>query len=758
MSHDAVPQQFVCPITSQIMADPVIDPEGNTFERAAILEWLAHSRTSPITRAPLSPRELAPNRALKDAIDAWKGHVVPGNGAVNACGASSQCQAAVVPPAVASPPLGVKLLADDTTGVVHLCITPAAGPEGPQQRAPIDIVCAIDVSGSMSTEAVVQNDRHEKERHGLSVLDVVKHAVRTISQMLGPSDRMALVIFSTEAGVHLPLTLMDNAGKAAVVSALDRMYAHGRTNLWEGTRLAMEQLKDGNGGRNAAVLVLTDGQPNVIPPRGNTQTLANYLAALSTPAAFTVSTFGFGYELDSAELLSLAEVGSGMFVYIPDSGLIGTVFVNFVANMLATATHTVRVDFTADPDLIDSGSLPRGFAMTAKGCSGCIGTVQYGQSRDICIALQSRRACGKMVATVDYGHGSTVTVEAANLALSSKERTDSLVQKCRAVFCSALRQLNPAAVDKAIQVISMSIPDPKPVLVKGLLEDLGGEVKLAFQSDSNWKRWGQHYLLSLCRANELQQCNNFKDHSVANYGGKLFSKLRDEGEQVFLTLPQPKPTINVEAPVSRGGRGTGGRGRGAASKPVPPPQPVSMSNYYNVGGGCVAGHCLVELVDGSSVAARDVRSGMLLAGGFPVQCVVEIALPKGSQLISFPCGLVITPYHPIRVGGKWQFPIDVAGGVSDVTTEDTSVYVFVLSGGHVAHVCGTDVVTWGHSFVEDVVRHPFFGSWLVVDALMCSPGWACGYVRVSVLRRSPVSMRVMGLELTSSAPPLAVCA
>ena len=46
------------------------NPEGNSYERAAIEEWLAKSQTSPVTRTHLVASSLMPNRALKDAIQA----------------------------------------------------------------------------------------------------------------------------------------------------------------------------------------------------------------------------------------------------------------------------------------------------------------------------------------------------------------------------------------------------------------------------------------------------------------------------------------------------------------------------------------------------------------------------------------------------------------------------------------------------------------------------------------------------------------
>jgi len=70
VSATACPDSFCCPITADVMVDPVIDPEGISFERLAILRWLQKSETSPATRTPLRADQLVPNRALQAAIAA----------------------------------------------------------------------------------------------------------------------------------------------------------------------------------------------------------------------------------------------------------------------------------------------------------------------------------------------------------------------------------------------------------------------------------------------------------------------------------------------------------------------------------------------------------------------------------------------------------------------------------------------------------------------------------------------------------------
>jgi hypothetical protein len=53
------------------MAEPAQGPSGITYERAAIMEWLASKRCCPITQAPLRRRHISPNLSLRQVIEAW---------------------------------------------------------------------------------------------------------------------------------------------------------------------------------------------------------------------------------------------------------------------------------------------------------------------------------------------------------------------------------------------------------------------------------------------------------------------------------------------------------------------------------------------------------------------------------------------------------------------------------------------------------------------------------------------------------------
>ena len=58
------PETFECPITKNLMIDPVLAPDGYTYERLAIKTWLKSNPTSPITRQPLHSYNLLPNTRL----------------------------------------------------------------------------------------------------------------------------------------------------------------------------------------------------------------------------------------------------------------------------------------------------------------------------------------------------------------------------------------------------------------------------------------------------------------------------------------------------------------------------------------------------------------------------------------------------------------------------------------------------------------------------------------------------------------------
>ena len=63
-----MPESFYCPISHDIMVDPVIVATGHTYDRPCIERWLMQNRTCPVTGLRLPHLELTPNFALRNAM------------------------------------------------------------------------------------------------------------------------------------------------------------------------------------------------------------------------------------------------------------------------------------------------------------------------------------------------------------------------------------------------------------------------------------------------------------------------------------------------------------------------------------------------------------------------------------------------------------------------------------------------------------------------------------------------------------------
>lgn len=67
------PEELVDSIISQdLIHQAVFTPNGDSYDRKVIGEWIAEKSTCPVTRLPLKLKDLTPNRRLQQQIDAWK--------------------------------------------------------------------------------------------------------------------------------------------------------------------------------------------------------------------------------------------------------------------------------------------------------------------------------------------------------------------------------------------------------------------------------------------------------------------------------------------------------------------------------------------------------------------------------------------------------------------------------------------------------------------------------------------------------------
>jgi Mg-chelatase subunit ChlD len=801
------PASMVCPITHQLMQDPVSDRDGHTYEANAIAAWVRERGTSPMTRTPLSLDDLVPNRALRDAIEEFRRE----NGLIvvaTAASASAPAQAEV--PTRPSVPQFVTSLEIAKLGTNHLALVTVTPPALPKARAaerpPCDLICVIDTSGSMYNAAIAKDSDGSSEDTGMSILDVVKHSVSTIAEMLGPNDRLALVSFATDA-TALPWQQMGPQGKEVIKNQLQGLKAEGSTNMWAGIEAALGLAKECRG--SVSIFVLTDGCPTSTPPMGYPRTLQRCLG----DSPFTVSTFGFGYNLDSAVLSDLATVGRGSYTFIPDSGLVGTVFVNATANLLATCASSATVDVKLPAGFTPAQGLLPGMVYddAANTVKIALGTVQFGQPRHTVFMIQGASTADTpsvVEATVVIStDGAALPPQTATAVIGSDEAANgttiagtAIAHFARLTFAQVLdgaAQTGQAAAATLCTELVESLRRMRKEVPAG---SAGGKLLEALQADAEsevalgvaaaaFDKWGKHYFRSFAAASGREQCNNFKDRSVQLYTGELFAHLQVEGEKAFLSLPVPvgtrrrretviNTTVSPYAACPAGAGAAPGQpaqqcGGGAAPKArAAKPRPTTMNWAYNAHGGCIAPCCPVLLADGSTRRADAVRRGDVLANGVVVECVVMVAVASGCMPYSaLPGGLLISAYHPIRraacgsqgAAGPWTFPINSADKQpATVSYEASHMYSYVVNRGEsndvdnapipTVQVGDFEIAPFSHdcpkSDAEPVLGHDFFGTSKCRDALTaCSSYSTHGVVEVLGFQRDADTHMIVGMAV-----------
>jgi len=649
-----IPNDWLCPISLSIMKDPVIAQDGHTYEREAITQWFATNDRSPKTNEPLSSTALIANIALRNTIQEF-------------FAANPQALTSVAAPLFTPSPLTTTITKKGST--IHVSVSaPSTG-----KRQPIVLIAIVDNSGSMGEVA----DADAAESFGYTRMDLVKHTIKTMAAVLGPDDMLGIVTYSTMAKVVCKPTQMTEEGRARIHKCLETIHPDSQTNIYDGIRQAAALASAPElAGRNIAALLLTDGFPNVNPPRGIVPTLRQ----MELKNRWTLHTFGFGYNLDSALLSEIAEWGGGLFGFIPDCSMVATIFINFLATMLSTAALNETIQ-------CGSNTLQTG-------------PIQYGQSRDFILSVDDVDAT-----EVDRLDG---FAESLSIYIGGIKKALTLAKKLK--HQDAVATLR----DAATSIIGLGNVKAQEFVRDLQGEDPEGQVGMA-PEQKFFAKWGEHYLRSYLRAQELQQCMNFKDPGLQVYGGELFREIQLLADKAFDALPAPIPSGKPPQPVSHVFGGV----------PLTSPRSLTQS-FNNPTGGCFQGDCKVLMADGSRRPIKNTNPGEMVwtpSGPSQILVVLTCSTKNKSQPMSQINSLLITPWHPILQGGKWIFPADLAFYSERMIQ---TVYNLVLDSGHIIDIEGIKACTLAHGFEEPVVQHPYFGTAAVIDDLKKVPGWDIG--------------------------------
>jgi uncharacterized protein YegL len=760
-----IPAGYFCPITGTLLEDPVLlTVDGRTYERSSIEEWIRRKGESPYTRQPATFQNLVENRTLKEAIVEWTNAKLElwraQNGSSGLPSVSSsiptnqvaQSSRASLPPIV--PTASIEQFDDG------MCIYISVNPPVLAEREPMDVVLCIDASGSMSGNA-------DKSDNGLSLLDIAKHGCKVVFNLLKDDDRCAIVKFSEKGTVVSNGFVATNAaGKSELTSNINTITAGGGTDIYGGLARCIELVRsDGVSNRTTVVYLLTDGEPSTRPARGIAQQLRKDIT--ERPVNCTINTFGFGYKIEGSLLLDIADVGCGEYSFISTADMLGTCFINLFANDACTVAKQteLHVSFTAgnvrDVSIEKIQHLRP--IVESWGIHIPIGTMRSGIPLSYVLELKSSAAS---MPTVVYSLAYKCTVTKTDVIVDSStvipvddnRMRDTMMRYtvANAFYKKSLEECRAIMPSIKDQFVSTLTP-----FTHALSEDVFGEISSALESDKSWE-WGRWFLPSLMRAHLHCLCTDFKNPGVQTYVSALFEQMRDEGSDIFLTLDPPIPSRlgNNYGYGSYGGSSYsmydhgGSRSATQTQQPAATATPVNMLDYLNQVSGCMHGVCTTLVKDPTTgvnafVAMRDVCRGMLVQVDDDefkrVTYVVKYNVESGiHKYVSFEGGLIITPWHPIFVDDKWEFPSESDDGVNGEVCSD-SHYSFVLEDSAHIIVNGIRCATLGHGLKGDVIGHEYFGTNKVIEDLTMMDIDGTGYVVVSNVVRDDTNGNVTKL-------------
>ena len=684
-----IPKEILCPITLSIMKDPVLMSDGQTYERSAIEKHLQTSDLSPLTKKPISMKDATPNYALKSLIENYlkigKMPEMPKNSAKTEKDSNPEIdsfKAEVIPNPI-----------NNKEVFVNLTISP----KKTESRRPLLLISMIDLSGSMSCSA--SNIKNGNEEGSFSRLSLVKHSLKTVVSTLSENDKMCLITFSYKAKMVLEATSVDELGKKKIFDEIEKMHPSSTTNIWDALRLGI-LVSQRFQNYNTCLMLFTDGEPNINPPLGIVPSLKEVISDIKN-VNFTISTFAFGFQVDSKLMEEIAKVGNGIYGYCPDCTMVGTIFVNFMANILTTIESTVKID-------INNKSLKKVFE---------IGGLYSGMPRHLGFFMEQSEFKNSEI-NLYLGSKKTNSINGIDFTEKNDEILDQYFRLRLIILVEEIIQSgNKDNKDnlKKVKDLYEEIDkiENKTEFMKNLLIDLihedenHGQIEKAIRSEY-FKKWGLDYLLSFLRFHVVEQCGNFKDQTLKKYSNEDFEKMQKVGNKIFISLPAPENDID--------------EGKN-----------ITQSNFaqmcYNAYGGCFTGDALVELKHGKK-KVKNLRKGDILLNGAEVVCLVENKINRYENVVCIN-DVCFSLYHPIEINGKWVFPCECFQVKKKFID---SWFNLVLKNKHEVILNGTKAITLGHNRTEGILKHPYFGTKKVIEALMKYDSFKEGFISTSNLK------------------------
>lgn len=200
----------------------------------------------------------------------------------------------------------------------------------------IDLVCVIDISGSMSG----------------SKLDYVKQTMHTLLEVLGEGHRIAIVLFDDYSREYMNFKVINKENKEKIKEVIDSIQDEGCTNITAGVHSAQDMLgKRETKNHVSTVFLLSDGAHNSGPISMDILYNGEFEKA---KCEYTLTCFGYGDDHDANLLQEMSERKGGNYYFVNDISKVEECFLDCLGMVTSVLGQNIVVDF----DLIPTKIIP----------------------------------------------------------------------------------------------------------------------------------------------------------------------------------------------------------------------------------------------------------------------------------------------------------------------------------------------------------------------------------------------------------------
>jgi len=233
-------------------------------------------------------------------------------------------------------------LADQEMYTMLTLTAPEYESEERGNRAPIDIVCVIDKSGSMSGEKI----------------ELMKKTLLFMVEQLKAIDNISLVLFDSDIETPLQLTKMTEDGKKTAKNIIEGIRPGSCTNLSGGLLQGLDVVQKRTKPSDvASVLVFTDGLANEGITQSTEIVSAVQKKMQQIGRAVSVFTFGFGADHDANMLRAISESGNGLYYFLETVDAIPETFSDCLGGLLSVLGQNIKVQIETMQNGVEIGTI-----------------------------------------------------------------------------------------------------------------------------------------------------------------------------------------------------------------------------------------------------------------------------------------------------------------------------------------------------------------------------------------------------------------